>query len=749
MTLTMHRCALLIVAIAMLVTHAETAASQVTGPLALGHSEPLTETVQIDGRLEESMWSSAQLVPLLLETNPRQNAPAPVSTTCRIARDAVHLYLGCSASDPRPAEIRAQYKDRDQIEGHDRIVLYLDTFDDGQRAYVFEISAVGVQADAVFDQTGSLTDYSWNGVWSSAGRITDGGFTIEAAIPLRSLRYPSGSDRHWRFFVQRIWPRSQEVTLRSSPRNEGNSCVLCDTDLMSAPSADARLANVQLTPSLTTARTDRRSSTGNSLIPGSVNPDVGMDVHWGITSGVALAATINPDFSQVASDAVQLEANNQFALFVPERRDFFLQESELFTTPLQAVFTRSIADPTMGAKLTGRSGAYAGGILYARDAITSLLFPGPFGSSTTVLAQTADVLIARGSRSLGTTSRLGTLLTHRQGAGYHNSLGGVDAFLRPRAPVEIRFQLLGSNTAYPTATSVAFKEPGRAFSGIGMMIDSRYTTRDWSFRARLESLDAGLRADAGFITRVDTRSAELSFARRFRLDNNKWFTRLDWMGGAWQAESQTGELRDHGLWTAVRYFGPWQTTLSVNPILVTDRYLGVDYARWGLNLSAAARPNALFGTAVRVFRGTAIDYTNIRLADVHETNASADVRLGRRVSFEFGASARRLSLGRDLIVREQIGNITGVYGLTNRAFFRVLGQVRSTRRDPKRYSKTIDGHALRLESQAVLTYRLNGQTAGFLGYSTLASDSRLQGVPLDVRRQTQTLFLKVAYAWRP
>ena len=113
-------------------------------------------------------------------------------------------------------------------------------------------------------------------------------------------------------------------------------------------------------------------------------------MRWGITPDLTLDVTLNPDFSQVEADVAQLEENTTFALFYPETRPFFLEGEDYYASPLQAVFTRTVADPDVGAKFTGRTGNNTIGVFATNDAVTNLLFPGPFGSRTTSLEQEND-----------------------------------------------------------------------------------------------------------------------------------------------------------------------------------------------------------------------------------------------------------------------------------------------------------------------------------------------------------------------
>ncbi|MGD2071577.1 MAG: carbohydrate binding family 9 domain-containing protein, partial [Gemmatimonadota bacterium] len=283
--------------------------------------------VEVDAALDEMDWLQAGSVDLAWEVAPGDNAPAPVETVCRITHDRDNLYLGCHALDPEPGAIRAYITGRDDIDGHDRVILTLDPYNDGRRAFEFGISALGVQWDAVYSAQGSgpsggsgptgPSDPSWDAIWSSSGRITDDGYVVEAAIPFESLRFPDvEGPQTWGFYVSRRWPRGEQVDVRSMVWDRDDACLLCQANLLTGLEDVEPGGAVRLTPTVTGSRTDARADFPEGrMAAGSVEEDVGLDAAWRITSDLTLNATVNPDFSQVEADAPQLDVNNRFTLF--------------------------------------------------------------------------------------------------------------------------------------------------------------------------------------------------------------------------------------------------------------------------------------------------------------------------------------------------------------------------------------------------------------------------------------------------
>jgi hypothetical protein len=273
----------------------------------------LENPVHLDGIMDDSEWGFGPKIRLPFEVDPGNNSSAPVDTFCRIAFDDAYLYFGCVASDPNPELIRVFITDRDGLDGHDKIVLFLDPFDDSRRAMTFGVNPLGVQQDGTIDeQRSDYFDSSWDGIWDSFGRITERGFVIEAAVPFKTLRFPNTSDpQSWRFFIERTWPRSAEVTTRTGPIVRSNPCVLCQASHVNGVIATNAGINLELRPTLTSGRTDERDDNLSSgLTAGDLRREFGLDLRWNPTSDITLSGTLNPDFSQVEADAAQLDINN-------------------------------------------------------------------------------------------------------------------------------------------------------------------------------------------------------------------------------------------------------------------------------------------------------------------------------------------------------------------------------------------------------------------------------------------------------
>jgi hypothetical protein len=719
--------------------------------------------VSVDGHLDDPGWAGAVVIPLSWEVSPADNGTAPVSTECRLTHDANNLYLGCMAQDPDPERIRAYIVDRDGIGGHDRITLTLDPFNDQRRAFQFGVSALGVQSDAVLSQNGAgnpnagpgatPADPSWDAIWSSAGRITETGFVVEAAIPFQSLRFPrDAAGRAWGAYFTRWWPRSSNVELRSAPWDRDDSCVLCQANAVTGISGGTPGANVQLTPTFTSARHEARATPRDRLTADPITREVGLDAQWGITSDLTLNLTANPDFSQVEADAAQLDVNNRFALFFPEKRPFFLEGADFFGTPIRAVFTRSIVDPTAGAKVTGKLGGSALGLLVAQDRSNSLLIPGSQFSRTALLDEPVVTTVGRFRRDVGGTSTVGALYTGREGQGYANRVGGVDAFYRPVPSVTLQAQLLHARTRYPGSVVEQFDQPDGWLAGEALQLRALWSTRQWQVSGDFRQADPDFRADAGFVTQAGVRGGNVNVSRRWWGDADRWFSQLRVEAGSWLNRDFDGNQLNGGMWLGLGYQGPGQISIGVWPnLFMKEFYAGRTYDDMSqLWFDVRAAPSGRWSIGLNGNVGDAIDFANERLGHEVRLSPMASLRLGRQIQLELSLTHQRLDHENRRVFTASLGQLRAIYNFGTRSFVRALVQVRRTDRNTDVWISDVDRRDEGLFTQLLYAYKVNPQTVFFLGYSqdgVGAIDLDRRRTPITVRGRT--LFLKLGYAWRP
>jgi hypothetical protein len=719
--------------------------------------------IAVDGVLDEEAWNSAPAIPLPFEWQPGDNIPAPVKTECLVTYDIHNLYIGFRCFDPEPKKIRAHLMDRDDTDTlilDDHVSFMVDAFNDERRAFQFRVNPMGVQADAIFSEQEGYEDFSWDAIWSAAAKITDWGYAIEVAIPLGQLRFrKSDGPQTWGFSVERSWPRDARHRMTSHPRSRNVNCILCQFNKLTGFEGITPGQNIELNPTYTASRTDAMDPAeypDGSLARGKIEDDFGLTAKWGVTPNIILNATYNPDFSQVEADVAQLEQNIRFALFYPEKRPFFLEGADFFLTPVQAVFTRTVADPVWGTKLTGKSGRTAMGFFGAQDAITNLVFPSNQRTMQTSLDQDTygDTYggVFRLRQDVGRMSTLGVLYTGRAGSDYYNHVAGADGFIRLDQKSSIIFQFLHSETDYPMQVAVDYGQNEARFGGNAVNLQFQHFSRNWIVQALYEDLSPGFRADYGFVPRVDTRRGEAMVFRQIWGKPKGWFNliRLGVMGQL--IYDHDSNLTDRGLNVGVMYQGNLETQVNVNGNILRTHYDGRYFDTAFGTANVRIRPFSGSEIGVQGMAGQAIDFDNARLADVFAVGPNASFSLFRHLNLVVAHSYERLSLGGDTIYTANLTQTKLVWNFSVRAFVRAVVQYRDLRQNPVMYTFPVDSRTQTFFTQFLFSYKLNPRTVLFLGYSDNAMggvfDSWLGSGRVGITRTDRTFFLKIGYAWQ-
>ena len=715
--------------------------------------------IVVDGVLDEDAWAAAPVIPLPFEWQPGDNIPAPVKTECLVTYDIHNLYIGFRCFDPEPKKIRAHLMDRDDTDTlilDDHLSFMVDAFNDERRAFQFRVNPMGVQADAILSELEGYEDFSWDAIWSAAAKITDWGYAVEVAIPLSQLRFRrSDGPQTWGFSAERSWPRDARHRLTSHPRSRNINCILCQFNKLTGFEGITPGQNIELNPTYTASRTDAMDMAGypdGSLERGKVADEVGLTAKWGITPNIILNATANPDFSQVEADVAQLEINRRFALFYPEKRPFFLEGADFFLTPVQAVFTRTVADPRWGTKLTGKSGRTAMGFFGAQDEITNLLFPSNQGTMQTSLGQDAYGGVFRLRQDVGRMSTLGVLYTGRAGSDYYNHVAGADAFLRLDEKNSVIFQFLHSETDYPTAVAIDYGQNEARFGGNAVNLQFQHFSRNWIVQALYEDLSRGFRADYGFVPRVDTRRGEAMVFRQIWGKPKGWFNliRLGAMGRL--IYDHDGNLTDRGLTVGMMYRGNLETEVNVHGNFVRTYYDGQNFDTAFGTVNFRIRPFSGSEIGIQGMAGQSIDYVNSRLADVFAIEPNASFSLFRHLNLALSQSYERLSEGGDTIYTANLIQTKIVWNFSVRSFIRAIVQYRDLEQNPAMYAFPVDSQTQGLFTQFLFSYKLNPRTVLFLGYADNGMggvfDSWLGSDRVGITRIDRTFFLKIGFAWQ-
>ena len=713
--------------------------------------EATTEPIKIDGVLNEVSWTSAQPMEFDAETFPGDNIAPPARTVGFMTYDNKNLYVAFRAYDPRPKEIRAHLSDRDTAFSDDFVGVVLDTFNDNRRAFEFFVNPLGVQMDLIQDDTNRNEDSSWDAIWSTAGQITPDGYIVEMAIPFTSIRFPrSKSEQTWGVDMVRNYPRSTRHRLGLQGQDRNRNCYLCQSSRVTGFKGITPGRDIELDPTITAQQTSTRNEfPEGDLSSGDADINAGLTARWGITPNLTLNAALNPDFSQIEADSVQLDINTQFALFFNEKRPFFLEGADFFEGPLQTVYTRTVADPGFGLKITGRLGDSTVGAYVAQDEVTNLLIPGPQGSSFASLDQKNISSAFRYRLNVGATSSVGAMLTTRDGDGYGNRVYGFDGNFRLTAKDTITGQIVGSDSDYPELIVSEYSQKSGGIKDIAGRIQYRHNSRNWNWGGRYEDIGTDFRADSGFIPQVGYRSGNAGVEYTGWGEKGKnWYTRWHAGGDVDRSEEQNGDLLEQEVEGYVAVAGPLQSHVE---IVVGDRdrrYNGVTFGEQFLHWNGQFRPSGNFH--IRLFGTSAdqVDFANTRLGQRSRIGGGVRWNIGVRTRIDADHSYDDLDVEGGRLFAAKVTQLKAVYQFNIRTFARAILQYTDISRDPGLYlHQRVDSRAKRLFPQLLFSYKLNPQTVFFAGYSGTSRGGDVDGVDVGLTEADRTLFIKLGYAW--
>ena len=455
----------------------------------------------IDGVLDEAVWRGAARLTGFTQYRPIDSRPAADSTETLVWYAPDAIYFGIRAYEAHGNVVRATLADRDNIGADDNVQILLDTFNDRRRALLFAVNPYGAQEDGVRSEGiagaagGANAGFRFDGVidlnpdyvYQSQGRLTPFGYEVEVRIPFKSLRYQSGVTQDWGLQVVRTTQHTgYEDTW--TPVVRASASFLIQSGSLKELTGLRRGLVMDVSPEFT-SRVDGAPN-GTTYGYGTVDPQVGLNLRWGITQNLSLTGTANPDFSQVEADVGQVTVNQRFALFFPEKRPFFLEGLEQFDTPNALIYTRNIVSPVAGAKLTGKVGGTAVAYIGALDE------DNPFvaGNDHPIFN------LLRLRRDLGASSTLGVAYTDRVEGRSYNRVLGVDA------------RAIWKKIWFSEAQFVSSWTQDAAGARAGELWDLTFydrTGRSYGNHGELIGISPDFEASSGFVNRVNIVQARI------------------------------------------------------------------------------------------------------------------------------------------------------------------------------------------------------------------------------------------------
>ncbi|MBP1603394.1 MAG: hypothetical protein H6Q09_566 [Acidobacteria bacterium] len=758
---------------------ASAAAPAVEGKGSPTFSVPrIDEQAVIDGRLDEPAWAKAVRLGGFSEYQPADSRPASERTEVLLWYSPKALHVGILAFDSVPGSVRATVADRDNIANEDWVRVYLDTFNDRRRAFIFGVNPLGAQEDGVQTEGGfsagmtrggggggmyggnfmsGQVDLSPDYQFESKGRVTGDGYVVELRIPFKSLRYPGGGPMRWGINIQRKTQRTGRQDTWTDAKRVAS--FLAQAGTMEGLHDLQRGVVTELQPFVTGSVDGARRDDG-SYAYGTTDIEPGANLRFGFTN-ISLDATVNPDFSQVETDASQVTVNERFALFYPEKRPFFLEGIELFATPNQLVYTRQIADPIAGGKVTGKVG---------KTGIAFLSAPDDTGDAT------AWFNIARLRQDVGKDSLAGLTFTDRTATSEFNRVVAADARIVFKKLYYVLGQVGGSWT----------ERGGETRSSPMWQAEFDRTARRFGFNYKLTGFGEHFETQSGYVPRNNIVEGRAS-------------NRLTYYGPRGAAvESFSGFLSFNRIWEYTSFGsagaiegggslnlnsqlrGGWAASASINRSFVhfdTDMYEGYEIegpadglvpfvvpggvSNWSGTYTVTTPVFQRFNGSLSVgYGGTAI-YAEASEGVQLRTTASLTMRPTQSVRLEGSLVATRITRERDgsQYAESTIPRLKLEYQPRRSLFFRVVTEYQFNARDALYDPATgqpiyIDGAPAGayetdgLRADVLFSFEPTPGTVAFFGYGTSLAKDPLEYQTPDYTRTTDGFFVKLAYVFR-
>lgn len=547
-----------------------------------------TSPIRIDGVLDEAAWQVAARAGNFSEFNPRNLGAPSVDTEALVTYDQEHLYVAIIARDD-PSAIRSSLIDRDRIGPDDFVGIMLDTYGDASWGYFLFANPRGIQFDARFSANQG-EDQRMDLIWHSRGQVTEDGYVVEIAVPFSSLRFPARDEQEWRVTFWRNRPRANREQISWAAVSHGDPCMLCQFGTLTGIRGVRPGGSLEILPSVVGSQAGSYQGPSQGFVNNRVRGDAGVSARYSFANGLTAEATVNPDFSQVESDAGQVDVNSTFALFFPEQRTFFQEGSDLFGTRVNAVYTRSINNPLAAGKLIGRMGRTTVAYLGARDEDSPLLLPFEERSVSGLTGgSVSNVLRVR--RTFGRNSSIGALLTDRRlDGGGSGTAGGIDGSFGFGGVYTLGYQVMASHTVEPDAPGLlpslgtatfddgryTARLDGERFSGLAQHVSFGRNARHWSFDVTWRSLSPTFRAENGFETRNDLRRL-MSYQAYTLYPNGKVVQRISPSVQGYVNWNFRGERKGQALEFRVNANLIGQTFVQLSARTLDEQFRGQDF----------------------------------------------------------------------------------------------------------------------------------------------------------------------------
>ncbi len=682
---------------------------------------------KIDGELENPLWEKGAVLDTFTQYEPQEGAQPTEKTVAFIGYDSKNLYIAVRCYDSNPKAVRACLTQRDKVMGDDGITVYLDTFNDKKRAFAFQVNPCGVQVDGIYTEErrrgrgrGGFFgfDRNFDTFFYTNAQIDEAGYTVEMAIPFKSLRFPHTPSQVWGFQIMRsIQRKNEEIYWR--PRSRDVNGFLIQAGTLELEGHIEKGKNFEIMPVLT----------GMKALREKFDPEPGLNIKYGITSHLTADFTVNPDFSQVEADMPQIDVNQRYALYYPEKRPFFLEGQDFFQTPFELAYTRNIVNPLWGTKLTGKVGKMTIGFISAYDENPPEIDL-PCESEPELTESRALVNVFRLKRDLYSESHVGFILTDKEmGCSWenitenYNRVAGFDGYFKFMNYYRFSFQLVGSQTKWGSEKTGVVPAMNFSFSR-----RARHLTFSIDYNQIPEDFEASL----GFFRRKDIKSFNTRIGYAF-LPMNDMIVDIRPSIEYRRIYDFSNTLTDEEL--GLRFFvSGWRGTFLFGGITTEmERYEGIDFYKKSFRARISSEPLSWVSGGFNFSFGDSIYYDE-------------NPYLGYKTSW-----------GLDLTLRP-LTNFRAFYNISNDTFFESKGgeRVYSVNIISQRITYLLSRHiSLRLitdyndyyksiYTSLLLSYELRPGTVFYVGFD----DNQEQDDLGIYKVEGRFFFVKFSYWWR-
>ena len=692
------------------------------------------------------------------QRTPQDGAPSTQRTDVYLGYDSRNLYAVFVAFDDDPESVRANLAPRENIENDDRVGLVIDTFDDQRTAYGFRSSPLGVQWDGRWSEREGF-DSSYEAVWYTDAQRTAGGFVVLMTIPFRTMRFPETLEQRWRIQLERLIPRSSEESFwpAYSQTVDGR---LNQAAVLTGVRDVSPGRNIQLIP-FAFVRSYDVLDAGRAGGPGfakDTEDDIGLDAKVVLKDSFVLDFTYNPDFSQVESDEPQVTVNERFEVQFPERRPFFIENADYFSTETPLLFTRRIVDPEVGVKFTGRQGPWGIGTMLINDeAPGSTLTP-----ADPLYGDEADISVLRVFRDFGNQSRAGIMHTEREFGDTYSKVSAADTYVRLTENWFTELLMVNTENRLVDGTVTTGRQTNWRLNRNGRNFNAHY---HWTQQS------SNFSVPLGFLSRNYTPDAEgLHGFMEYR-----WWTEDSWMDRIgprvfFQNQEDRSGLRIYNEFSPqIQIAWAGDSSFNVGTSTIRERLRPQDFSglqttrdysqrRWFFGFSTDSLQKV--GFAGGMDKGTVINLVppfgaQPELADRTFVEAELLWRPVDRLRVDTSLLSSQLEdrAGRGTIFKDRIVRTRFNYQFTKEMSLRLIVQHEDTK--PTALSRLTRDENLNLD--VLFRYVLNPWSALYVGYNNNESNLQLVDTPQgsqlvrteDLARDGQQFFVKFSYLLQP